>query len=67
MPPVAAELAARAAASAVPGRDEGTEVHIHIGRIEVTAVREAAAPRARRPAAQAPTSLDAYLAARSRT
>ncbi|AMP37653.1 hypothetical protein [Ralstonia solanacearum] len=44
---------------------EPTEVHIHIGRIEVTAVQEAA-PARRGPAtpASAP-SLDAYLAKRS--
>jgi len=59
--------AARLAAAA-PARDaaEATEVHIHIGRIDVTALREAA-PARRRPApAPAATSLDAYLAKRSR-
>ena len=54
--------ATHAAASGEP-----SEVHIHIGRIEVTAVHEAAPPR--RPAAPRPppTSLDAYLAKRGRT
>jgi hypothetical protein len=45
---------------------EPNEVHIHIGRIEVTAVHEAAAPRRRRESAPAMT-LDAYLAKRGRT
>lgn len=44
-----------------------TEVHIHIGRIDVTAVHEAAAPRRRATAAPAPMSLDGYLAQRGRT
>ena len=46
---------------------EPTEVHVHIGRIEVTAV-QAPAP-SRRPArgGQAPMSLDAYLAKRQRS
>jgi hypothetical protein len=46
--------------------DKATEVHIHIGRIDVTAVQEAP-PSRRRPPQQAPMSLDAYLAARSRS
>jgi hypothetical protein len=46
---------------------EPSEVHIHIGRIEVTAVHEAAPPR-RLPAPRpSPMSLDAYLAKRGRT
>jgi hypothetical protein len=46
---------------------EPSEVHIHIGRIEVTAMHEAAPPR--RPPVQKPPpmSLDAYLAKRGRT
>ncbi len=47
--------------------DESTEVHIHIGRIDVTAVHEAPKVRARTGAKSPATSLDAYLAARSRT
>ena len=43
-----------------------TEVHIHIGRIDVTAVHEAAPPRRRAVAAPAPMSLDGYLAQRGR-
>ena len=45
--------------------DAANEVHVHIGRIEVTAVRE---PPARRPNPEAAPlqSLDAYLATRSR-
>jgi hypothetical protein len=55
--------------SAVPSAasyDEANEVHIHIGRIEVTAVHEA--PKARiKPSAKSPAvSLDAFLDARSR-
>ena len=44
---------------------EDTEVHIHIGRIDITAVHEApkAKPRAREPAQ--PVSLQAYLAKRT--
>jgi hypothetical protein len=46
---------------------EPSEVHIHIGRIEVTAMHEAAPPR-RPPAPRPPPmSLDAYLAKRGRT
>jgi hypothetical protein len=48
--------------------DEPTAVHIHIGRIEVTAVQEAPSPRASSGRNQAPRmSLDTYLAARSKT
>jgi hypothetical protein len=54
--------AAHAAASGEP-----SEVHIHIGRIEVSAVHEVAPPR-RPPAPRPPPmSLDAYLAKRGRT
>ncbi len=58
--PASATATARVAA-------EPTEVHVHIGRIEVTAV-QAPAP-AKRPArsGQAPMSLDAYLAKRQRS
>jgi hypothetical protein len=59
MPPVSG--AAQNAARAEPG-----EVHIHIGRVEVTAVHEAPVPRRRPPAAPSPTSLDVYLAGRRR-
>jgi hypothetical protein len=62
--------AARAAAAASAGRfgnGEATEVHVHIGRIDVTAVREAPAAARRRPApAPAAPSLDSYLAQRRR-
>ncbi|HEU0217513.1 MAG TPA: hypothetical protein VFQ90_12695 [Stellaceae bacterium] len=47
--------------------DDTAEVHIHIGRIEVTAVHEAPPPRRRQAPVQAPMSLDAYLAKRSRS
>jgi hypothetical protein len=62
--PGAARLAPRAPVSATPS-EEATEVHIHIGRIEVSAVQEA--PRVRtKPAKSRAQSLDAYLAERSR-
>ncbi|RST50123.1 hypothetical protein [Variovorax sp. MHTC-1] len=44
-----------------------TEVHIHIGRIDVTALHEAPRPKARPRERTQPVSLDAYLAARSKT
>lgn len=47
--------------------DEPTEVHVHIGRIDVTAVHEPAAPLRRRTGAAAPMSLDTYLAKRGRS
>jgi hypothetical protein len=46
--------------------DEATEVHIHIGRIDVTAVREAPRVRATSSAKSPTLSLDAYLAGRGR-
>ena len=68
-PPSASALwpAVSPAASTARAADEATEVHIHIGRIEVTAVHGAPPPR-KRPAAAAPapTPLDTYLAARQR-
>jgi len=42
------------------------EIHVHIGRIEVTAVSEAPKPKARAARGQAPMSLDDYLAKRQR-
>ena len=47
--------------------DAPHEVHIHIGRIEVTAVAEPPAKRPKPKAAPPLQSLDAYLAARGRT
>jgi hypothetical protein len=44
-----------------------TEVHIHIGRIDVTALHEAPPPKARPRERAQPVSLDAFLAARSKT
>jgi hypothetical protein len=46
---------------------EPSEVHIHIGRIEVTAMHEAAPPRRPPVPRPSPMSLDAYLAKRGRT
>lgn len=51
---------------APPQQQEPTEVHVSIGRIEVTAVHEAAAPAVPAAPALAPMSLDAYLAQRER-
>jgi hypothetical protein len=51
---------------AVP-HDQPNEVHVHIGRIEVTAVHQAASPRYRATPTNPPMSLDAYLAKRGRT
>ncbi|MBT0959891.1 hypothetical protein [Denitromonas iodatirespirans] len=45
---------------------EPAYIHIHIGRIEVTAVPEAPAPKRPRKAGPAPLSLDDYLAKRQR-
>ena len=76
LPPVSAHsvaasagLAPRAnpgawAATAQPAAREDTEVHIHIGRIDVTAVHEAPKPKSRARERTHPVSLDAYLAAR---
>jgi hypothetical protein len=47
--------------------EEATEVHIHIGRIDVTAVHEPALPGRQQAATRSPMSLDAYLAKRGRT
>ncbi|RFC36142.1 MAG: hypothetical protein DID92_2727743702 [Candidatus Nitrotoga sp. SPKER] len=46
--------------------DEITEVHVSIGRIEVTAVHESPPPKRQAPAAAKPLSLDEYLARRGR-
>lgn len=52
------------ASTAQPAAREDTEVHIHIGRIDVTAVHEAPKPNPRAREHTQPVSLDAYLAAR---
>ena len=67
-PPSASAPWSAVSPAASPARvaDEATEVHIHIGRIEVTAMHEVAPPRKRPAAAPAPTPLDTYLAARQR-
>jgi hypothetical protein len=59
-PPASAELATAAAESEV------TEVHVSIGRIEVTAVHEATPARRPAKAAKPLMSLDDYLAKRKR-
>ncbi|CAN7712138.1 hypothetical protein LJR290_005960 [Variovorax sp. LjRoot290] len=60
-----AEFALRPAPQAAASQE--TEVHIHIGRIDVTALHEAPRPKARPRERTQPVSLDAYLAARSKT
>ena len=52
------------ASTAQPAAREDTEIHIHIGRIDVTAVHEAPKPRPRARERTQPVSLDAYLAAK---
>lgn len=47
--------------------DEPNEVHIHIGRIEITAVHEPAPARRRATATPPPMSLDSYFAKRGRS
>ncbi len=47
--------------------EESNEVHINIGRIEVTAVHDAAPVQRRPPPAAPPMTLDAYLAKRGRS
>ena len=42
------------------------EVHVHIGRIEITAVQDSATRKPRRAQTSGPTSLDTYLAHRAR-
>ena len=46
--------------------DEITEVHVSIGRIEVTAVHESPPPKRQAPTPAKPLSLDEYLARRRR-
>jgi hypothetical protein len=69
-PPVAPRASAWSTPMAPTGAPrEPTEVHIHIGRIDVNALHDGAPAPRRRPAAAtpAPMSLDAYLARRSRS
>jgi len=54
------------ASSAGGTENEPTEVHIHIGRIEVTAVHEASPQRPKPKARQAAMSLESYLAGRNK-
>jgi hypothetical protein len=73
VPPVSHSPPAAARQGSAGAGDDRTEVHIHIGRIDVTALPDAPqrrAPAAAAPAATAataPMSLDAYLARRSRS
>ena len=67
MPQPSARRSAMQQGSAATQGETDTEVHIHIGRIDVTAVHEAAPPRRRAAAAPVPMSLDGYLAQRGRS
>ena len=57
----ATDLSTRASSAS---SHEPAEVHVHIGRIEVTAVHEAPPTREKKRAARQPMSLEAYLAKR---
>ncbi len=63
---VAAQRGEHSGASRQSQVDEITEVHVSIGRIEVTAVHESPPPKRQAPAAAKPLSLDEYLARRGR-
>lgn len=71
--PVTAPYAASASTPIANNRpapasaSEPAEVHVHIGRIEVTAVQAPDPPRRPARSGQAPMSLDAYLAKRQRS
>ncbi|MDO9598369.1 MAG: hypothetical protein Q7J47_11680 [Azoarcus sp.] len=58
---------AAASAQRTPAAADGpTEVHVHIGRVEVTAVQAPAAPKPSARSGPQPMSLDDYLARRQR-
>ena len=65
-----ASVAAQRNEHSSPGRqgqaDEITEVHVSIGRIEVTAVHEPPTPKRQAPTSAKPLSLDEYLARRGK-
>ncbi|MFZ1809595.1 MAG: hypothetical protein WAU04_00190 [Candidatus Nitrotoga sp.] len=65
-----ASVAAQRSEHRSPGRqgqaDEITEVHVSIGRIEVTAVHEPPPPKRQAPTSAKPLSLDEYLARRGK-
>jgi hypothetical protein len=52
--------------AAMPAVAEPTEVHVHIGRIEVIALHEPPAPRRPAPPRAAPVSLQVYLSAKAK-
>ncbi len=52
--------------AAMQTETEPTEVHVHIGRVEVTAVPESSPTRPARRPRREPMSLDDYLAQRQR-
>ncbi|CAH1905563.1 conserved hypothetical protein [Candidatus Nitrotoga sp. HW29] len=63
---VAAQRGEHSSASRQSQVDEITEVHVSIGRIEVTAVHEAPPPKRQAPTSAKPLSLDEYLARRGK-
>jgi hypothetical protein len=63
-PPAVAASTPSPAAAARPAIEETTEVHVSIGRIEVTAVQEAPPPRREPGRPRKPRSLEEYLARR---
>jgi hypothetical protein len=63
-PPISA--ASQASSPQSSAADDTAEVHIYIGRIDVTAVHEAPQSRRKMAQARAPRSLDDYLSRRSR-
>jgi hypothetical protein len=66
-PAVSPATAHQAAVGRAAASHQETEVHIRIGRIDVTAVHEATPPRRPAPKTTSPMSLDSYLAKRGRT
>ena len=61
-PPAASAPGSRRVST--PAAGEPTEVHVHIGRIEVTALQQPSAPRKTPRSGRTPMSLDDYLARR---
>lgn len=66
-PAPSARAAASRAGNGPPTTHEDTEVHIHIGRIDISAVHETPKPKPRTRERAQPVSLHDYLATRTRT
>lgn len=65
LPPAAGVARSRAATAPAGAAEDVTEVHVTIGRIELTAVQEAPRPRLKSARSRKPQSLDEYLARRA--